>query len=69
MLCCCALLLLLLVCAVHSARGLSNKELVGKMDPFTVVTISGSKDEKFKTSTNATPTPTSTRTRPSISMM
>jgi len=23
------------------------------MDPFTVVTISGSKDEKFKTSTNA----------------
>jgi len=34
---------------VNSARALAVKELLGKMDPYTVVTISGSKDDKFKT--------------------
>jgi hypothetical protein len=29
---------------------LAVKELMGKMDPYAVVTISGSKDDKFKTS-------------------
>jgi hypothetical protein len=38
------------MCPVNSARALSVKELMGKMDPYTVVTISGSKDDKFKTS-------------------
>ena len=35
---------------MHSARNLQVKELIGKMDPFAVVTISNLKDEKFKTS-------------------
>jgi len=34
---------------IHSARGLAVKELIGKMDPYAVAHISGSKDEKFKT--------------------
>src|SRR4051794_13705233 len=34
---------------VHSGRNLTNRLLVGKMDPFVEFTISGCKDEKFKT--------------------
>lgn len=34
---------------VHSARNLTNRELIGKMDPFAQVHLSNSKDADFKT--------------------
>jgi hypothetical protein len=45
----CVAPLLLLSRPVHAARNLANRELVGKMDPFCVLHLSGSRDEKFKT--------------------
>jgi hypothetical protein len=45
----CVAPLLLLSRPVHAARNLANRESVGKMDPFCVLHLSGSRDEKFKT--------------------
>lgn len=33
---------------VHSCRNLASRVLVGEMDPFCVLHLSNSKDEKFK---------------------
>jgi len=38
-----------LTVTLNSCRALKSTELVGKMDPYVIVNITGNKDEKFKT--------------------